>query len=180
MLTAQSEKTGTEIGDIHEEVHNDTHDQKPHRIIAIAIDQSNCADYAFNWAVKNLINPETDQVVLLNVRPYITAPILYATIMTDKGDQYSKTDEANKIYSHNLIRKYAEILIKQKVKCKGVALRGDPREEIVYKVDNLKADVLVVGSRGMNAFKRAFVGSTSDYCVHNCHCTVIIPRQPVQ
>jgi nucleotide-binding universal stress UspA family protein len=63
------------------------------------------------------------------------------------------------------------------IKVKGVALRGDPREEIVYKVEDVKADVLVIGSRGMGAMKRVFVGSTSDYCVHHCHTTVIVPRK---
>jgi nucleotide-binding universal stress UspA family protein len=47
----------------------------------------------------------------------------------------------------------------------------------VYKVEDLKADVLVIGSRGMGAMKRVFVGSTSDYCVHHCHTTVIVPRK---
>jgi nucleotide-binding universal stress UspA family protein len=45
----------------------------------------------------------------------------------------------------------------------------------VYKVENLKADVLVIGSRGMGAMKRAFVGSVSDYCVNHCHTAVIVP-----
>jgi hypothetical protein len=59
------------------------------------------------------------------------------------------------------------------VRVRGVALRGDPREELVYKVCNTSgviikkvedvgADVLVIGSRGMGAMKRVFVGSTSD------------------
>jgi nucleotide-binding universal stress UspA family protein len=59
------------------------------------------------------------------------------------------------------------------IKVRGVALRGDPREEIVHKVE----DVLVIGSRGMGAVKRTIIGSVSDYCVHHCHTTVIVPRK---
>ncbi len=46
---------------------------------------------------------------------------------------------------------------------RGVALRGDPREELVHKVEEVKADVLVIGSRGIGMMKRVFLGSTSDH-----------------
>jgi hypothetical protein len=42
------------------------------------------------------------------------------------------------------------------VKTCGAALRGDPREEIAHKAEDLKADVLVIESRGMEAMKRVF------------------------
>jgi nucleotide-binding universal stress UspA family protein len=42
-------------------------------------------------------------------------------------------------------------------------MRGDPREEIVNKVEEVKADVLVIGSRGMGALSRLLVGSISDH-----------------
>jgi nucleotide-binding universal stress UspA family protein len=45
-------------------------------------------------------------------------------------------------------------------------------------VDDVKADVLIVGSRGMGAFKRLFLGSVSDYLVHHCKCPVIIAHMP--
>jgi nucleotide-binding universal stress UspA family protein len=40
--------------------------------------------------------------------------------------------------------------------------------------------MLIIGSRGMGAFKRTFLGSVSDYCVHHCHCPVIIPKMPTK
>jgi nucleotide-binding universal stress UspA family protein len=42
-------------------------------------------------------------------------------------------------------------------------MRGDPRDELVRKADELQAAALIVGSRGLGAFKRAFLGSCSDY-----------------
>jgi nucleotide-binding universal stress UspA family protein len=42
-------------------------------------------------------------------------------------------------------------------------MRGDPREEIVNKVEEVEADVLVIGIRGMGALSRLLVGSISDH-----------------
>jgi nucleotide-binding universal stress UspA family protein len=61
---------------------------------------------------------------------------------------------------------------------RAIALRGDPRDEILYKVEELKADVLVVGSRGLGSFKRALLGSVSDYLVHHLKIPVIVARPP--
>jgi nucleotide-binding universal stress UspA family protein len=38
------------------------------------------------------------------------------------------------------------------------------------------ADVVVVGSRGRGAFKRAFLGSVSGHVVHNAPCPVLVVR----
>ncbi|KAI8853321.1 hypothetical protein BC829DRAFT_382528, partial [Chytridium lagenaria] len=137
---------------------------KPSRIVAIALDASKYSEYAFSWAIQNIVRPETDQVVLLNVRPAVSLPAFEAI------------EAANKKESHDLLRAYAQKLPPNKYNVRGVALRGDPRDEIAYKVDDIKADMLVVGSRGLGAFKRAFLGSTSDYLVHHVSCPVIIPR----
>lgn len=39
-------------------------------------------------------------------------------------------------------------------------------------------DLLIMGSRGLGAVKRAVLGSVSDYCVANAECPVLIVRKP--
>ena len=78
--------------------------------------------------------------------------------------------------SHNLLRAYAAKLPANKYNIRGIALRGDARDEITSKVESINADMLVIGSRGLGAFKRAFLGSVSDYLVHHLTIPVIIPR----
>lgn len=115
--------------------------------------------------VQNIIRPETDQVVILNVRPFAMSP--YSTlgampivdmsgIVTDLDDlfedEYSTVEKRNKVASHDLIRTCAALLMKAGIKCRGVALRGDIRDEIVFKVDQIKADMLIIGSRGITKY----------------------------
>lgn len=57
-------------------------------------------------------------------------------------------------------------------------MRGDPRDELVRKAQELKASAVILGSRGLGAFKRAFLGSVSDYVVHHCPAPVIVVKSP--
>ncbi|KAK2430040.1 hypothetical protein P8452_43506 [Trifolium repens] len=51
---------------------------------------------------------------------------------------------------------------------------GDPKEKICETVQDLHADVLVMGSRAFGPIKRMFLGSVSNYCAHHAQCPVII------
>ncbi|XP_004490437.1 universal stress protein PHOS34 isoform X2 [Cicer arietinum] len=51
---------------------------------------------------------------------------------------------------------------------------GEPKEKICETVQDLHADVLVIGSRAFGPIKRMFLGSVSNYCAHHAQCPVII------
>jgi hypothetical protein len=79
-------------GNIHENVVEDHHDA-PSRTICIAgtiyllsnlypVDQSEFAKHAFEWSVDNVIKLDTDQVILLNVRPFVSAPVYFRSSIT--------------------------------------------------------------------------------------------------
>ncbi|KAJ3193729.1 hypothetical protein HK101_004273 [Irineochytrium annulatum] len=148
----------------------------PTRTIVMALDSSKYSDYAFSWAMKNLVQ-DNDQIVLVNVRPQIAPPSIADIYLSDVADT-AAVDEANKRESHDLLRSYASKLPKDKYNVRGIALRGDAREEILQKVEEMNADMLVCGSRGLGFFSRALMGSVSDYLVHHAHCPVVVPKMP--
>jgi nucleotide-binding universal stress UspA family protein len=72
-------------------------------------------------------------------------------------------------------------------------MHGDPQNEIVKKAQEVKADIVVVGSHGSGLLKRlvqkvraiianildrTLLGSVSQYCVNHCHCTVVVAKPP--
>jgi nucleotide-binding universal stress UspA family protein len=53
---------------------------------------------------------------------------------------------------------------------------GVPDEEIVVLAEELGADLVVVGSRGLGGMHRTLMGSVSDSVVRHAHCPVLVVR----
>lgn len=54
----------------HEPEHVITSDFEPKRVIVLPVDGSKSSLDCIHFAIEKIVNKETDQVVLLNVRPY--------------------------------------------------------------------------------------------------------------
>jgi nucleotide-binding universal stress UspA family protein len=57
-----------------------------------------------------------------------------------------------------------------------VILRGDPGPALCQLAHERNADVVVLGSRGLGAIRRALLGSVSTYVSANAPCPVVIVR----
>ncbi|KAI9350001.1 hypothetical protein DFJ73DRAFT_796025 [Zopfochytrium polystomum] len=125
--------------------------QKTTRLIAIAVDGSKHSEYAFKWAIDNLIRAESDQVLLINTRTSI--PDAWKHLLTD-------VEAAERNESHELLRKYASTL--------------PPADTVAWKVEKENVDILVVGSRGLGPISRTVMGSVSDYLVRHLKIPVMV------
>jgi nucleotide-binding universal stress UspA family protein len=59
-------------------------------------------------------------------------------------------------------------------------LTGGPGIELCLLADEIGATVVVAGSRGRGAIKRALLGSVSDHLVRNAPCPVLVVRDAVE
>lgn len=57
-----------------------------------------------------------------------------------------------------------------------VAVEGDPAEAILGVAENLGADLIVVGNKGMTGARRFLLGSVPNNVSHHAPCSVIIVR----
>jgi nucleotide-binding universal stress UspA family protein len=83
------------------------------------------------------------------------------------------------------VRKEAQQLLDEQVlKIEGsggvveraVLAMGRADEEIIAAVEEMDADLVVIGSRGLGGVRRAVMGSVSDSVVRHAHCPVMVVR----
>ena len=53
---------------------------------------------------------------------------------------------------------------------------GEPDKEIIRLSEEIGATMIVMGSRGLGAVRRALMGSVSDSVVRHAHCPVLVMR----
>jgi nucleotide-binding universal stress UspA family protein len=54
------------------------------------------------------------------------------------------------------------------------SLGGDPADALLSLCDEVDADLLVIGNRGMHGARRFLLGSVSSRCAHHAGCSVLI------
>ncbi|KAJ1553013.1 hypothetical protein HK096_009559 [Nowakowskiella sp. JEL0078] len=167
---------------VHEELYaQDTEKLNQHkRILCIALDSSTHGEHAFNYCLENIAKKD-DLIVLLNVRPIPSYPLSFGlSPYGDVTEWIDDVEEKAKNDSHILLKRFGANVLKKEISCRAIALRGDPREEIISKVNELNPSLLVIGSRGLGTFQRTFLGSVSDYAVHHANCAVLVSKLPVK
>jgi nucleotide-binding universal stress UspA family protein len=72
--------------------------------------------------------------------------------------------------------KVNEIFTGRNVSISSEVLFGTPESRIVETAEQMKADLIVVGSHGYNRWERLLLGSVSDSVVHHAPCSVLVVR----
>ncbi|KAI9317556.1 hypothetical protein BX666DRAFT_2026831 [Dichotomocladium elegans] len=153
------------------------------RRVALAYDGSDDAQKLFEWAIKNVIRPDSDHVILLSAVDQNekkadgshtpTSPIL--------GSRSPRRDLApQELPPSSSVRGRLEALGNRlrtyNVSSEEHVLWGEPKVLIPRFTQNNHVDLLVVGSRGLGTVKSVFLGSVSDRCIHECPCPVLVVR----
>jgi nucleotide-binding universal stress UspA family protein len=93
---------------------------------------------------------------------------------------YAYTEEEPTELQHNAQRRLDEQTERIRAAGGQVAqahlLLGRPAEQIVNLSEELGIGVVVIGSRGLSALRRAVLGSVSESVVRHAHCPVFVAR----
>ncbi|WJX13593.1 hypothetical protein P8452_03967 [Trifolium repens] len=149
----------------------------------VAVDESEESMYALSWSITNLISDTNNnsKLVLLYVKPpsavysLDSAGYIFSNETIDDLEEYSKKLAKS-------VTKRAEAICRNfdatNINIEKVVGTGEAKNVICNAAKKLEADTLVMGSHGYGFFKRALLGSVSDYCVKNAKCPVVIVKQP--
>ncbi|KAL1558401.1 universal stress protein PHOS34-like [Salvia divinorum] len=150
-------------------------------VMVVGIDDSDHSLYALEWTLEHFFSTAPGKspfkLVVVHAKPSATT----AVGLTGPGaaEVLPYVERDLKIIAARVMEKSKEICAAKSVKDVIVeAVEGDPRNALCDAVDKHNATVLVVGSHGYGAIKRAVLGSVSDYCAHHAHCSVLIVKKP--
>ncbi|XP_057776585.1 universal stress protein PHOS34-like isoform X2 [Salvia miltiorrhiza] len=150
-------------------------------VMVVGIDDSDHSFYALEWTLQHFFSasPENSpfKIVVVHAKPSALATVGLAG--PGAADVLPYVDMDLKKIAARVIEKAKEICAAKSVNdvIYEVA-EGDARNALCDAVENHHASVLVVGSHGYGAIKRAVLGSVSDYCAHHAHCSVMIVKKP--
>ncbi|EMS51704.1 Universal stress protein A-like protein [Triticum urartu] len=94
------------------------------------------------------------------------------------GDVVGLVEEDLRKKAEGVVGKARSLCAANSVEAVVDVVDGEPKHVLCDAVENHRADLLVVGSQGYGAIRRALLGSVSDYCAHHADCSVVIVKQP--
>ncbi|CBI36845.3 unnamed protein product, partial [Vitis vinifera] len=150
-------------------------------VMVVGIDHSEHSLYAFEWTLDHFFAPFPGtapfKLVIVHAKPSPATAIGLGGPGAIDVLPYVEADL--KKTADRVVEKAREICSSKSVTDVTVeVVEGDARNVMCEAVEKHHASILVVGSHGYGAIKRAVLGSVSDYCAHHAHCTVMIVKKP--
>jgi len=147
------------------------------RTVLCAVDPSECSRDAFDFYLRQVWR--NDDLIILTYCP--ETPNISAFSFKQRGfappiEVWKEVLEDANNKTRTLEEEYEGICIRRKLRYKVRAeTHKNAGEGICRIAEEEKADLIVIGSRGLGAVKRAFMGSISEYVLRNSNlpCLVI-------
>jgi len=130
--------------------------------------------------LKRLVINDGDHIYLVSVVD-LAVPLavdIYGGYLPDTTEYENAAKEnATKVLS-DAADEVKQQLSDKKVGISTDLLFGSPESRIVEMADEIKPDLIVVGTHGYSGWERLLLGSVSDAVVHHAPCSVMVVRCP--
>ena len=142
--------------------------------VLLPVDGSESSLHAMEKAVEFGVTKDVEVHVVTVVLPVHTTPSKNPYIPSDMVESLRK---AGKDAAVDILKTAVDKVCTLNGACASKEiLEGDPAEEIVRYAEEIDADLIIMGSRGLSTFGRLLLGSVSQKVLHNAHCSVLIVR----
>ncbi|KAF3785509.1 Universal stress A-like protein [Nymphaea thermarum] len=150
--------------------------------VLVAVDHSEGSFLALRWALDHLFadeNQDFGSLILLHAQlPFKHKAHPAGTAVDETQTVVESVRKDQEHIAGKLLERAASECNQKHVRAELRTAEGEPKEVICEVAEQLHADLVVVGSRGLGTIKRAFLGSVSDYVAHHAKCPVLIVKPP--
>jgi nucleotide-binding universal stress UspA family protein len=137
------------------------------KTILVALDSSGIAERVIE-TLNDLVLPKDSKVVLCHVFP---PPESEMELPADRP--HSDSPALSYLQIEKQLQSYqAQLPVESEIEL----VTGDPAEEIIRLANIYKADLIMIGSRGLTGMKRIVQGSVSSQVVEEAHCSVFVVK----
>merc|ERR1711868_96845 len=146
------------------------------RKVLVPFDKSDHSMKAFDFYLDNLYR-EGDSVLFVHCvhtpHVHVKHQVGHELDMDHVKEKLMKAVEEGKV----IYQRYEEKCTAKEIPCDKVFHSGNPGQVICDISTEKHADLIVMGSRGLNALRRTFLGSVSEYVLHHAHVpTTVVPK----
>ncbi|XP_047066217.1 universal stress protein YxiE-like [Lolium rigidum] len=145
-------------------------------VVVVGVDDSDHSYSALEWAVRHVAAAADAELVVVHGKPSASSVVTFGS-PAGAGDVVRFVEADLRKRAEDVVDRARRLCIANSVHGLIEVIEGEPRYVLCNAVEKHGADLLVVGSHGYGAIKRAFLGSVSDYCTHHAHCSVMIVKQ---
>ncbi|KAL1545589.1 universal stress protein in QAH/OAS sulfhydrylase 3'region-like [Salvia divinorum] len=151
--------------------------------VMVAIDDSGESFYSLQWVLDHVFGSQNNDEYLLNIIHVIElfpsyvlpgAPAVFPSTSIVRSVNKAQEENASAI----ITRAIDMCTQRNQVHINTSIIEGDPKEMICGVAEQMKVDLIVIGSRGFGKIKRALMGSVSNYVIHHAKCPVLVVKMP--
>jgi nucleotide-binding universal stress UspA family protein len=137
------------------------------KTILVALDASGIAERVIE-SLNDLVLPKDGKLILCHVFP---PPESEMELPADRP--HSESLALSYLHIEKQLQAYqAQLPVESEIEL----VTGDPAEEIIRLANIYKADLIVIGSRGLTGMNRIVQGSVSSQVVEEAHCSVMVVK----
>ena len=146
----------------------------PHAVLAIDGSKASlrAADSLKRWVLPDLIS-----VHVLSVVPQVLTDLAPRVL---RKSQVKALTEPLEQQAQECTSQYREKLLQENYEVTSEVLPGNPRAIILWTLEKRKADLAILGSKGLTGSERFQMGSVSEWVAAYSSCSVLVVRPHVQ
>ncbi|XP_018644024.1 universal stress protein, putative [Schistosoma mansoni] len=151
------------------------------KVVFLPVDASDHSARAFQWYLDNLRGKNDELHFVYVIKPIFTTPTIELAMASSPITDIIQSTQENIENAKKLLQKY---LIKAKrfgISCQAfVHVNAKPGPTLVKFAEEQKADIIIIGPRGLGLIRRTLLGSVTNYVMHHTKTPLVVIPPPVR